>query len=663
MRAISSLLIAGLLSAVAPVAGAAGPDAGAMPGTGPELRPTTVLEPWYGEGLFYYFQERYFTSLTELMVSEHFGRVARQADEVELVRAGLLLSYGMHTEASAAFTRLIERGAPPAVRDRAWYFLARIRYQRGYADAAREALSHIGGILPPDIETDRRLLESRLLMEQGEFSRAAEVLHEIKGDSEAALYVRYNLGVALARSGQVLKGSELLEHVGRAVGDTEEIRSLRDKANVALAFAALRDKEAERAKLYLERVRLQGLMATRALLGYGWAELALEHPERSLVAWNELASREPVDGAILEAQLAIAYATSKMGANAEAVDAYDHALQRFEAESRNIDAAIASVRSGEVLRRLLAANARQETDLYAGIDDVSSLPGASYLVDEISGHEFQEAFKAYRDLHALADNLAHWESVLPEFDDMLASRARAYSERVSGPQGDRRDAELAALTSRRDALHGTYEAALQDGDPMVFADADEQRLARRLDSVEGVLARLGSDPRADSLRERALRVRGALLWRSAEQLSARRRQAENDLMGLDAEIGKARDRLAAIDRARQDEPGRIGAFGERSRELAARIGQLRARTAALISAQEALLGRIAVAALEQQKQWLAGYATEARFAVAQIYDRASTPAPAAPVPADPGTQAPAPTNANAPEQVPAEPTPSHDPQH
>jgi hypothetical protein len=314
-----------------------------------------------------------------------------------------------------------------------------------------------------------------------------------------------------------------------------------------------------------------------------------------------------------------------MGANAEAVDAYAHALGRFESESHHLDEAIESVRSGEVLRRLLAANPRQESDLYAGIDDITGMPGAPYLIEEISSHEFQEAFKEYRDLHALAANLSHWESVLPEFDDMLASRARAYSDRMVGPAGARRDADLAALTVQRDALRGTYEAALADGDPMVFANADEQRLARRLDSVEGVLSRLGSDPQADALRERAMRVRGALLWRSAEQLAARRRSTENELLGLDAEISRVRDRLTAIDRARDSEPGRIGAFAARSRALAARITELQDRTVTLIAAQEGLLGRMAIAALEQQKEWLAGYATEARFAVAQIYDRANTP--------------------------------------
>ena len=73
------------------------------------------------------------------MVSQHFQRVAHHADEAEVLRGGMLLSYGMHREAGEVFARLIEKGAPPAVRDRAWFYLAKIRYQRGYLAEAKDA--------------------------------------------------------------------------------------------------------------------------------------------------------------------------------------------------------------------------------------------------------------------------------------------------------------------------------------------------------------------------------------------------------------------------------------------------------------------------------------------------------------------------------------------
>ena len=77
------------------------------------------------------------------MVSQHFDRVAQHADEAEVLRGGLLLSYGLHKEAGEIFAQLIEKGAAPPVRDRAWFYLAKIRYQRGFLAEAEEAMARI----------------------------------------------------------------------------------------------------------------------------------------------------------------------------------------------------------------------------------------------------------------------------------------------------------------------------------------------------------------------------------------------------------------------------------------------------------------------------------------------------------------------------------------
>jgi tetratricopeptide (TPR) repeat protein len=614
------LAVAVLLAAfAAEAAGASAPAAKAATAA------TAVRDPWYGEGLFYFFQDRHFTALTHLLASEQFGRVTHHGDDVELLRAGLLLSYGMHREAGAAFERLIERGATPAVRDRAWYFLARIRFQRGYTDLAEQAISRVQGNLAPELEPDRRLLQANLLMARGEYGKAAQVLRDVPGDSGPALYARFNLGVALVRDGQALKGSELLERVGRAEGASDEVRALRDKANVALGFAALREKLPERAMLYLERVRLQGMLANRALLGFGWSELALERPQRALVAWNELVSRDASDAAVLEAHLAIPYATAQMGGNGQALEGYERALTLFEAERSRIDAAISTVRSGEVLRGLLARNPREEAGWRGGIEDISGLPGAGYLVEVLASHAFQEAFKNYRDLHTIAANLAQWDERLPDYDDMLATRARAYSERIAGAAGLERSESLARLAAGRDALGRDLAQAERDGDGLALADARASALAARLAQAEHALRSLGEDPAAEALRERARRVRGALLWEASQQYTTRHRDAEKDLRALDATLVAARASEAGIARAKQGEPERIAAFAGRSRELAARLRALQQKVGEVTAAQEQELQEIAVSVLEQEKEWLAGYATQARFAMAQIYDRAGAP--------------------------------------
>jgi len=65
-----------------------------------------LKDPHYGASLFHFYQEHYFSAVTSLMVSQHFERVAQHADEAEVLRGGLLLSYGLHREAGEIFAAL-----------------------------------------------------------------------------------------------------------------------------------------------------------------------------------------------------------------------------------------------------------------------------------------------------------------------------------------------------------------------------------------------------------------------------------------------------------------------------------------------------------------------------------------------------------------------------
>jgi hypothetical protein len=57
--------------------------------------------------------------------------------------------------------------------------------------------------------------------------------------------------------------------------------------------------------------------------------------------------------------------------------------------------------------------------------------------------------------------------------------------------------------------------------------------------------------------------------------------------------------------------------------LARRLEQLSPRVAELTGAQKQYVEALAIAELDQQKERLVAYTTQARFAVAQLYDRAS----------------------------------------
>ena len=227
-----ALLIAGALAAASPARAADLEEPPRAKGLSTSIEAQPIKALHYGDTLFNFFQDKHFSAITGLMTSQHFDRLAPHGDEAEVLRGGLLLSYGVHGEAGQIFASLIEKGAAPSVRDRAWFYLAKIRYQRGFNADAETALARIEGRLPNALAEERGLLHAQLLMARNDFAGAANVLGALTTDpKKASPFARFNLGVALVKSGDAARGSALLDEIGRAPAENEEQRSLRDRAD------------------------------------------------------------------------------------------------------------------------------------------------------------------------------------------------------------------------------------------------------------------------------------------------------------------------------------------------------------------------------------------------------------------------------------------------
>jgi hypothetical protein len=608
---------------------AAGSSRAAEPAEAP-MRPVTA--PHYGDTLFHFYQDKYFSAVTSLMVSQHFTRLSPHDDDGEILRGGLLLSYGMHREAGQIFAKLIERNAPSSVRDRAWYFLAKIRWQRGLHAEAEQAIARIEGKLPAPLEEDRGLLHANLLMARSDFSGAATVLRAMsdgsKDPSQASRYARFNLGVALVKNGDVPAGSALLDEVGRQPAADEEQRSLRDRANVALGFAALQDARSDDARNALQRVRLQSLQANKALLGFGWAAANAKEHDKALVPWTELAGRSVSDGAVLEAKLALPYAYAELGAYGQSLEGYQVAVTQFDTEQGALNESIAAIRSGKLVEGLDARNPGQvgrEMGWFWTLAELPEMPHAGHLTQVLAQHEFQEAFKNYRDLRFLGDNLAQWRDSLVAYRDMLAERRKAFEQRLpmtrSGEQGA--SADLAAAQSKRAALAAELDRVERNGDVIAFADERQDGLLQRLSDVQSALQAQGKDPEFARHADKVRLLSGALSWELSTQWPDRLWQAHKALRDADQGLQTAQAREAALAKAQREEPQRFAAFARRIDALEAQINALIPRVASLTREQQDAVQGIAVAELARAQERLAQYQTQARFALAQLHDRAA----------------------------------------
>lgn len=581
-----------------------------------------VQAPHWGDALFHVYQGRNFAAVTTLMASQQFVRLGPHADEAEATRGGLLLAYGLHREAEAIFAGLAERGTTPALRDRAWFHLAKIRWQRGLPGPADAALAQVKAALPAELEEERTLLAARLRLAAGDAGSAAALLQGLADQAEGTPYARFNLGVALLQGPDADAGRRWLDGLGTMKVETkrpEERRALRDKANLALGFDALRGGRPEQARATLARVRLQGPYAHQALLGFGWAAAALQQPKEALVPWQELLQRDGSDPAVLEARLAVPWALAALKADAAAIAGYQQAVAAYDAEHRALDQTIASLDTGKLIEALLARNPGADLGWLWQVQDLPELPHPAHLTSLVATHGFQEALKDQRDLRFLQANLGRWAVDLQVFDTMLATRRARFAANLPAAQQQTHRLRQQALLAEQTAL----TQALAQADGPALANAREADLLGRLARVQATLAAAPAGDAGDALRERARRVSSALAWQLAQAVPERRWAATKALRGIDAALVSVAARDAALQAAQRDEPVRFEATTQRIAELRARIASLLPQVATLRQEQQRAVQALAVQALREQQARLGEYTTQARFALAQLQDRAT----------------------------------------
>ncbi len=600
----------------------------------PEKLPIgTVRDLHFGDVLFYYYQNTEsadYDALTRLLAYQQWGLMPHHQDEVPLFEGSLYLQLGMHNEAGQIFERVLTNQVSTGPRNRAWFYLAQIWYARGYYDKAEAALRKINGRMSPDLEAQREILFGNVLMHEGRFEEAISALASWRGPEDWSAYAHFNLGVALIRIKRLSDADPFLSAVGTMLTPTPELAALRDRANLALGFAYLQAEQPARARTALARVRLSGPYSNKALLGIGWADAALGDYQGALTPWMELRSRNLLDSAVQESYLAVPYAFSKLNANAQSAEYYESAVKSFDTENGRLDSAIAAIEKGDMLERVLAKDRNEDTK-YGWAWQLKTLPDAPesrYLYTLLAGNDFQEGLKNYRGLVSMSGTLVKHSDDMVAYQDMLETRERAYAERLP-----RADALLASgvvdkLQQRDVALENELRAIEAQRNVAALGTDEEREQWGRIQRVEAALAGAPDTPDNAEMRARLALVKGVLFFRLNDAYGARVWQEHRGLKDLSLALHEAQSRWIRVERARKAMPQNTGEFATRVAALRQRIDTLETRLVAVELKQRAYLAQIAVGELEQQKDRLAAYQIQARFALGSMYDRAASGASA-----------------------------------
>ena len=611
VSSIRSLLV--VLVLVAPAAYAAKDD----------KDPIVVQDPQYGEVLYYFYQEDYFPAIVRLLAAQEQQQLDDHAEDAELLLGGLYLSYGHHLEAAKIFEQMLADNVSVEIRDRTWFFLAKIWYQRGYYEKSEQALGFISGELPKNLQREATMLRGQMLIDSGEYDRAIALLQNWEGKTEWASYAKFNIGVALVRSGRVEEAQQLLNDLGNLDPFNEELASLRDKANLALGYALLQDGQTMAAKTSLQRVRLEGPFSNKALLGVGWADAEIGDYRRALVPWMELRGRDLLDSAVQESMLAIPFAMAKLDSISQAADHYLNAIEAFYEEANRLDQTIAHIESGELFDEFLSIDPSDSTGWYWKLEQLPEGPEARYLLHLLARHEFQEGLKNYRDLNYLHRNLDRWQGSVDVYANMLETRKQAYEERLPKVEDALARADLDDMVNQKLQFDSTLNNIENSHDWLALSTRSEFEMWGEISGLENTPALRADMPEAAEVRDKIHLLKGVLQWQLERDFNDRLWRIRRDLNDAGEALVATQRSRRQIDETMRNEPLRFEELSNRVYGLAPRIEGMKMRVDDALANQRAFLRSIAVGELQAQKQRLDIYTVQARFALAAIYDVAA----------------------------------------
>jgi len=587
---------------------------------------------YFGEALYQANQGHYFDALERLdaELAQHRSLDEPQLDSLQYhIRQAdfsvgdFELRYRMHLRAGRAIKAVLDADVDQPVKNEAAYRLARIEFQKDQPEDALRALERIQGTVPYNIRDDIEFLHANVYLALGRPGDAADVLRRLQGAQSLKGFAAYNLGIALLQSGHSPEGLRQLDKAGQVDSRETATAAIRDKSNMVLGSLMLRSEDYAHAQLAFDRVRLEGPYSNRALLSTGWAEVSAHDYQKALVPWGMLIGRDPTDAAVQEAKLALPFAYGKLRVYGRAATLYGQALDSFGKELEKVDASLRSIRAGNFLNALVREEIKEDNVWVVRLRTLPDTPETFYLTELMASNDFQTALQNYLDLEDLHRRLIAWQDGFDAFEDLIRLRRANYEPLL--PQVDAHfrelDSQMRVRLEQRDHLQKRLQDLLTAPRPTLLATVDERVALERLRKIDKALQH-ASGPECDTLQTRMQHLQGVLTWRLYTEYPERLTQAHKDLHALNDNVWMLQEQYTAFVRARQAAVHSYAGYDQLITRMRTHVGEALQRVDTLQARQGHVIEAVAIDELNIRRQRLEAYQLQARYAVADSYDRA-----------------------------------------
>jgi tetratricopeptide (TPR) repeat protein len=586
---------------------------------------------YFGEALYHAYQGQFFDALerldAELAQHRRLDEPERDSLQYHIKQADFSvgdfeLRYRMHLRAGRAIRAVLDADVEQPVKNEAAFRLAKIEFQKDQPEDALNALARIHGTVPEDIKNDVEFLRANVYSALGRPADAVEVLRRLQGAEDLKGFAAYNLGIALLQAGHTQEALRQLEKAGQIDSRAAPTMAIRDKSNMVLGSVLLQSSDFGHAQQAFDRVRLEGPFSNRALLSSGWADVSGRDYAKAVVPWGNLIGRDPTDPAVQEAKLALPFAYSKLEVYGRAAQLYGQALDSFGKELGKVDASMKSIRAGNFLKALVREEINQDNLWAVRLRTLPDSPETFYLTDLMAANDFQTALHNYLDLEDLRRRLISWQSGFNAFDDLIRLRRANYAPLL--PKIDARftelDSQMRVRVEQRDHLQRRLQDLLTAPRPALLATRDERLALESLRRIDAELKHSDGDTAA--LRARVDHLRGVLTWRLQTEYPERLTAAYKHLNALNADVRMLQEKYTAFVRARQAAVHSYAGYDQTIGQLRTHVGEALGHVDTLIARQGRVIEAAAIEELSARRERLEAYQVQARYAVADSYDRA-----------------------------------------
>ncbi len=484
-----------------------------------------IQELSFGEMVYDYYQENYFSALTHLLVAEKRNALTVHEKDAELLKGVVYLSYGMLITAEELFKKLLTTKKDNRVIAQVQFYLGKTQYLNGQYDKANNNLLKSVDLLSKILKEESYIMLSQIAYDNQNEALAIDYLNKVSKKTENGKFALFNLAIFLLQEDKLKEALKLFGKIQVNEKSSEVELNLYDRMNLSLGYYFLSKKSSEKARHYLSKIRLTGVFSNRAVLALGWTYSQSGVYEKSIAYWNELVNRDLRDAANQEAVLALAFAYYQNGAKKEALETFVKAAAIYGQQLSLIDKAQTELKQA-LFQKWLDSRGLFGDKIFQkwarGDVPITDSKIEYYFQDITSSNEFNQYFYQFQEMSHLLLVLQRWRRQLPVFQEMLDNHKMRY-ERTKPKIDSRRQVLLEDNWHKQfNILSEKISVEKKIDNLWLFATPEEKEIYQSLVDMEKTFEQLSAHHMdVEEQKEQWRRIKGVLLWDIAESYGKR----------------------------------------------------------------------------------------------------------------------------------------------